>query len=133
MKIIGGYQLSFSDILNSAVIVSVSARGNTERTQINQLLEKLESEDGSKGVIVAIIHILRQIDRGKIGREAAKEMIKKLKEFLDEDENKAKNHAREYLGLIKWLYDGNKVVNLNPSRLKEENNFKILIEDFLKK
>lgn len=129
--------MNFEDILDSAVKASVYASSKTERTQINQLLEKLESETGFKGVVVTIIHILRQVQRGMMGEDAAKEIISSLKYFLDIDKEEgtetAKNNAREYLGLIKWLYDGNDFIKLSSDQIKENNNFSTLLEKFLSK
>ncbi|NVM01160.1 MAG: DUF2150 family protein [Candidatus Helarchaeota archaeon] len=126
--------MNFEDILDSAVKVAVyAAEERTERAQINQLLEKLESETKSKGVIITIIHILRQVEREKFGKKAANEIIKNLKEFLDQNPETAKNNARELLGLVKWLYDGNRIVGLRSNQIRETGNFNTLLQEFLRR
>ena len=90
-----------------------------EKTQINGLLEKLESEEGEKGVAILILHIMRQNARGKIQNPTAKLLVSFLKNLLSENPSESKEKAREFLGMLKWLYEANSELRINIKQLKE--------------
>jgi len=123
--------MEFDEMLNLAVRTSIKASYGTERTQINQLLEKLESEPGYRGVAITIIHILKQKNRGHIREDLAKDLVKNLKKILDENQIEAKLNARKYLGLLKWLYDGVKDLGIKEGDLKKGSEFISLLNKYI--
>ncbi|MHA1265520.1 MAG: hypothetical protein ACTSRS_09820 [Candidatus Helarchaeota archaeon] len=105
-------------MLDKVVEIAVHAVNNMERTQMNGLLEKLESEEGEKGVAILILHIMRQNARGKIQNPTAKLLIAYLKDLLSKESAQSKENAREFLGMLKWLYEANTELRVKPQDLK---------------
>lgn len=108
---------AFNEILNQAIDTAVCAVMDMERTQVNGLLEKLESEEEEKGVAILILHIMRQNARNVIANRTANKLIKYLKKILESDPEHAKEKAREFLGLLKWLYDPSQKLEIKPEDL----------------
>lgn len=79
-----------------------------DRTQVNKLLEVLEST-GSVDYIIAFI--ARQYGRRMIGRNASRGLIELLS---DQSIRGDLGKAREALGLFKWLYEASYGRRLPP-------------------
>ncbi|MHA1360291.1 MAG: hypothetical protein ACTSRC_19390 [Candidatus Helarchaeota archaeon] len=122
----------FDEILNKAVEIAVKAGKDMEKTQVNGLLEKLESEEGKKGVAILILHIMRQSARGRIQKKTARELVAFLKKILETNPTEAKEKAREFLGIIKWLYEANENLKVQETELKSPY-FQSYLEAFIHK
>ena len=72
-------------------------RERVDRSQVNKLLEVLES---TRNVNYVIAFIARQKGRGQIGRNTSKELINVLNTIGNNVDL-----AREALGIFKWLFE----------------------------
>ncbi len=120
----------FSKILENAVDVAVSAANDMEKAQMNMLLERLESEEGSKGVAILILHIMRQNARNIIGNRTASKLVSILKNMLKDYPRDAKERIREFLGLVKWLYEPSQQLQLKPENLRKPL-FESYLQEFI--
>ncbi len=112
-------QFSTNDLLNRALRV-VRVRGNTTRTNINNLLEVLESERSEIGSIyLTAVFTLRQAARSLIDRRMASEIARNLVEITSSNIQNKKQVARKFLGLVKWLFEIAERLRLDLSNVRD--------------
>ncbi|MEM3466339.1 MAG: hypothetical protein QXW47_11250 [Candidatus Jordarchaeales archaeon] len=113
-------KMSFKEMMDRAVYVAALASNDTEKNQIENLLEVInERPENSEAVIYFLIFLMRQAERKLISpKKVADEIICVCKE-LNNDAKKLK----EFLGMFKWSYEIIK-------GLKREDSVKVDAEKF---
>lgn len=93
------------DILDLAARIGVQAKyDRMERSQIENILSSLDLiGDERKSLLVTALFAERQAERLKKGRNTAKLINESLSRLYAS--GKDRNHARQLLGLAKWVYE----------------------------
>lgn len=93
------------DILDLAARIGVQAKyEKMERSQIENILSSLDLiGDERKSLLVTALFAERQAERLKKGRNTAKLINESLSKLYAS--GKDRNHARQLLGLAKWVYE----------------------------
>jgi hypothetical protein len=82
-------------------------RSGVDRTTVSNLLEVFQSEpDALDATLLLITHILRQMGRGEIRRDAGNELLRHLSEILNNLKGEElKSAVFKYLTLSKWIFE----------------------------
>ncbi len=113
------YQFSVSDLLNRALSV-VKLKGRTRISNVNNLLEVLESESDEIGAIyLTAAFSLRQASRGFLDRRMAIELARNLIEIASSNVSNKKQIARKFLGLVRWIFEISERMNLDTSGVQK--------------
>lgn len=98
-------RFSINDLLDRALHV-VKVKGSTKISNVNNLLEVLESERDEIGSIyLTAAFALRQASRNVLDRRMATEVARNLIEIASSDVPNKKQVARKFLGLVRWLFE----------------------------
>ena len=93
------------NLLDWAVEV-VKYRGETKIAAVNNILEVLESKsDDEDSIYLTIAFCLRQSARGVLSQGMADKIAKYLEKILKSPEQNKKEIAREFLGLVRWIFE----------------------------
>jgi len=121
--------LEFKELLDNAVI---AANKGVKRVRVNQISLMQQVFEGQSNVDKAFLlleaFIMRQISRGHIDKEFGQFVISKLRD-IERTEDKRRN-AREFLGLLKWMFEVGDRLKLMR---EETNSFNKLIEEFIRR
>ena len=108
-------RFSIIDLLDRALRV-VKVKGNTRMSNVNNLLEVLESERDEIGSIyLTAAFALRQASRRVLDQRMATEVASNLIEIASSNVPNKKQVARKFLGLVRWLFEVSDRMNLNLS------------------
>ncbi|RSN67852.1 hypothetical protein D9Q81_07305 [Candidatus Korarchaeum cryptofilum] len=84
----------------------VKYRGDTKIAAVNNILEVLESKPGDEdSIYLTIAFCLRQSARGVLSQGMADRIAKYLEEILKSPGQNKKEIAREFLGLVRWIFE----------------------------
>ena len=109
---------SIKDLLNRA-IKAVKLRGSTKISNVNNLLEVLESESDDLGSIyLTAAFVLRQASRKVFDPRMAREVARNLIEIASSDVPNKKQVARKFLGLVRWVFEITDRMDLDLSNVK---------------
>ena len=88
--------------------------GRFERSQLFRLAEVLEATRGDAEALMATaLYAHRQVERGEIPRDVAKELGKVLLEIKDRaPPDEVRGLAREFLGYLRWFFEATERVRL---------------------
>ena len=97
------------EVLDELALAALQARQEgVERSQVNKLIEYLESTDS----FTLILFLVRQVARGqwsRAGRHAysAARLVKVIRRLIEKvsSENERKEVLRKVLGYFKWFYE----------------------------
>lgn len=120
---------SLKNLLDQAVRAAALAKeGRMDRAQVARLSEILELEANDEDAIYLVMaFITRQVSRGEIPREAAKQLTATLNKILGSSLEHKKEHARRFLGLFRWSFEALREIRV-PMPLRNVSRF----EDLLK-
>jgi len=118
----------FKTLLDNAVYAAVLAKvGNTQRSQIEQLISKInERADDLEGVLYFEAFLMRQASKGNVDHRFARKVIE-VCNMLNNDRSK----IREFLGLLKWSFETVDRMGRVNAREFERNGFDMLKRKFL--
>ena len=85
-------------------IATMNKRVKLQKTQINNLLEVLESEENDEdALLLTAAFTIRQASRNYIDPNVAKRIAQYLLNITQMDVTNKKEIARKFLGFIKWM------------------------------
>ena len=127
-----------SGYLDYAAKAAYAARvlNTIKDTQVSQLIEILESSPEDKAIEYTIAFVARQVARGPINEAVGRIIIETLLDIKNKHKEEARDIAREFLGIFKWLYEASEKIDIEKLRKLdyEQINFdrfiKFLIETF---
>ncbi|MEQ9715784.1 MAG: hypothetical protein ACTSSP_04385 [Candidatus Asgardarchaeia archaeon] len=123
--------LGFKEILDKSAKSAVLAKiGGASASQISNLLSVLEAERGEDAVYLLIAYIARQTKRGEISEAFARDIIGNLQQFLSlkKSSETIVETVRQYLGLIKWIFDSMRDIR-DRRQIRHVNNFEEFINE----
>lgn len=100
-----------------------------QSTQINKLLELLNSESDERLALVLVsLFSHKQASRNIIRQSSAREISNAMQEILASKKSNLKAEARKVLGVAKWVYEALERKRIPPERAEEIKDYGSLLK-----